>query len=182
MLERRRNDKRHRCLTFRPSIQVAIKLELSYPNVRPRARIPARSHYSNEACHRGEIGRKASVLTKLAWLGNLEGLNEVSTLEGCDLIRRTTESCILSSQQDPSGCQWLSYLSNAYFSAYMQLFASIGMRPIAQALAKLKNLVIIDRCSRAINEAERSLSGGTNILGCTGMKALRLTNVARRRL
>lgn len=124
---------------------------------------------------------QAVCLIELAWLGDREGLEEVLASEDCDDIRNITEASIAPALHNPSDTCWLLYLSNPYFPAYAQMFDSIEMRPSAQALAKMTNLVIIDRRRRANNKAQTLLVGGTNILGCAVMKELRLTSVARRR-
>ena len=76
---------------------------------------------------------------------------------------------------------WLLHLGTVYLSAYSQYFSEKGVKPSISELTKYTDLVVVDKRQTRGCRDESLFVSGTNIIGCSISKALKLNAAATRR-
>lgn len=77
---------------------------------------------------------------------------------------------------------WLLNLGTVHFAAYSQYFSEKCVKSAVSELSKYTDLVVVDKRQTKGCKDESMFVSGTNVIGCSISKALKLSSAATRRL
>lgn len=125
---------------------------------------------------------QAVAMTKLIWHGLFDVAIETLKKREAQVVQEKTDQAVAFRSNGIIDTHWLLNLGAVYLSAYSQYFSEKEAKPSLSELSKYTDLVVVDKRRARGCKEESLLVSGTNIMGCSIAKALKLVAAATRRL